>query len=98
MNDKILFTWRTTEGEPVTVGKRTITPVSQALVLRWPGGGGVWNRPAAVLVEENGRRQRHVILDFTRLVQVAALGLSALFAMLALLTPNRKEKTDDKGI
>lgn len=50
---KGIIRWQTLSGEPITVGDVTITPQSQALIIRLPFGGLVWNRPVAVLVEHS---------------------------------------------
>ena len=47
--------WQAVSGEEVTVGDVTLTPQSQALTIRWPNGGFVWNRPVSVLVERGGQ-------------------------------------------
>jgi hypothetical protein len=71
-------------GESVTVGDVTVTPQSQARILRWPWVGWVWNRPIAVLVERGGQSERIPIVDVTRLVQVGLLGLGLAFFIVAL--------------
>jgi hypothetical protein len=43
---------------PVTVDNVTVTPRSRTLVVRLPKGGFVWNRPTAVVVEQDGRARR----------------------------------------
>jgi hypothetical protein len=77
--------WRTFTGEPVTLGGLTVTPESQALTIRLPTGGVVWNRPSAVHVEQDGRVARLPIIDITRLAQVALLSLSLCFTIVALI-------------
>jgi hypothetical protein len=67
---------QTHSGEPVTIGNVTITPQAQALSLRWPNGGFVWNRPVAILVEGGAERERIPIVDVTLVAQVALLGLT----------------------
>jgi len=76
----------TNRGEPVTVGDATLTPQSQAVVLRWPNGGFVWNRPVAVRVEQGGDVRQIPILDITRLVQV---GLWVFWIILVFRTAGR---------
>lgn len=77
------------DGQPVTVGGRTVTPQAQVLSLRLPwdrravAGGFVWNRPVAVVVEENGRSQRLPILDVTRMIMLAVAVVSTAVALLA---------------
>ena len=77
---------------PVTVGGVTVTPLARALVVRWPGGGLVWNRPAAVLVEREGRVRRIPIVDVTRLVQAGLLGLGLALAIASLVHSMRRKE------
>jgi hypothetical protein len=51
----------------VTVHDVTVTP-SRELVVRWPKSGLVWNRPTAVLVEQDGQTRRIPIVDVTRIL------------------------------
>ncbi len=92
---------KTGEGSPVRVGDTTVTPVSQALVLRtpWLGRGGsgaaatfVWNRPVAVLVERAGRVERRPIVDVTRILvwTILAAGLLARWRLAAARRNNRR--------
>jgi hypothetical protein len=45
-------------GSPVTVSDATITPLARSSIVRWPGGGAVWSRPAEILVERDGSTDR----------------------------------------
>jgi len=74
-----IFEWRTFSGDKIAIGDVTVTPQSQALIVRWPGGGFVWNRPAAILVERDEGTERIPIVDVTRLAQWGLLGLSLVF-------------------
>jgi hypothetical protein len=80
-------------GEPVQRNGLTVTPLAQSLRVRLPfgpaGWGFVWNRPAAVLVEQNGRVERLPIVDVTRLAQI---GLLAALFVVARLTRRRRRK------
>ena len=76
---------RTVSGEAVTVADITLTPQSQAVTVRWPDGGLVWNRPVAVLVERAGQTERIPIVDVTRAIQLGLFGLSLVFAMVTLI-------------
>jgi hypothetical protein len=78
-----ILQWRTAEAEPIQVGDRRITAVSQALVLRLPFGGFVWNRPAWVTVEQGGQLRRIWIIDYTRLILWGLGLLSLVFGLLA---------------
>ncbi|MFN8488800.1 MAG: hypothetical protein U0350_14455 [Caldilineaceae bacterium] len=84
--------WTTQAGAPITIHDTTITPLAQALTIRWSGGGFVWNRPVALLVNRNGQREQISILDVTRLVQLI-LFTSAVLLGLILLLGSTKEKT-----
>ena len=84
--------WRTVSGNPVTAREVTVIPQVQTLTIRWPGGGWVWNRPAAVMVESEGQVARLPIVDVTRLVQVGIL-LAGLVFIIMMSIYNRKERT-----
>lgn len=78
-----LINWETKSGTPIQVGEMTITPQAQALSLRSPFGGFVWNRPSGVLVEENGRVTQYPITDVTRRVILACIAITILVNLLA---------------
>ncbi len=84
--------WRTETGQPVTVGGVTVTPVAHALVARLPGGAVVWNRPVALVIEPDGRRQRVPLLDSTRLAQAALLGLGLLAVLIGVVAGTRRKE------
>ena len=79
----IMVQWQTVSGDPVTVGDVTVTPQSKALIVRWPFGGFVWNRPVAVLVERDGSRivERMRVIDVTRMVQLGLLGFGLILSI-----------------
>lgn len=73
-------------GTPRSIGGLTITPESQALIMRWPRGAWIWNRPAAVRIErEDGSVERMPIVDVTRVAQWALGGLAAIFAAVSVV-------------
>ena len=76
---------KTSTGKPIIRGNMTITPQAQALVVRFPFGGFVWNRPVAVLVERDGRRERFPIFDVTRFAVVAMAGSGMALTLGAVL-------------
>jgi hypothetical protein len=78
------FRWETDSGEPVTVGDLTVTPQSQALTIRWPGGGWSWNRPVALVVERDQRSERIPIVDVTRAAQLGVLVFGLVVGLLTL--------------
>ena len=82
---KDMVQWQTVLGEPVAAGGAVLTPQAQVLAVRWPGGGWVWSRPVAILVDRDGTRERVPIADVTRVVQWALLGLSAGFFLMTLI-------------
>ena len=91
LND--LFQVQTVSGQPVTVGKITVTPLSQALIVRLPIGGFVWHRPTAILVERDGTAKRFPIVDITRNLQLWLLGCSLALSIVSLIKlSQRKER------
>ena len=90
---KDFISFKTTSGDPQTIGDATITPQSQALIVRFPFGGFVWNRPVAVLVDRNGQTERIPIVDVTRIAQLSVLGLTLAFSIIiAALAARRRSK------
>jgi hypothetical protein len=90
---KNVLQWQNGFGEPVPAGDFTVTPQSQALVVRWPFGVWVWNRPVAVVVEGRGELQRIPVVDVTRLVQLSLITIS-LACWIAFLFFGRQRKQD----
>jgi hypothetical protein len=86
---KKIWQWELLDSKPVKVGERTITPQARVMSVRLPFGGFVWNRPAAVLVEENGRIQRLPIPDSTRMMILAAAAVSTAVALLIKLQSSK---------
>ena len=68
---------KNSSSQVVTAGEFTLTPQSQALIVRLPYFRAVWNRPVAVVVERGGEIQRLPIVDVTRLVQLCLIAVSA---------------------
>ncbi|HLQ28702.1 MAG TPA: hypothetical protein VK140_05630, partial [Ktedonobacteraceae bacterium] len=80
-------------GQPVTVESVTVTPQSQALIVRLPIGGFVWNRPTAILVERDETAKRFPIVDVTRILQLWLLGFSLVLSIVSLVKfSQRKER------
>jgi hypothetical protein len=96
-NKKNLIQWQTHKGEKVSVGEVAITPESQALSIRWPYGGFVWNRPVGVLVEREGRTEHIPIVDVTRMAQVGFLGLTLAFSTLFMIFTFKKRRRIQNG-
>lgn len=91
---KEMFQWQTVSGDPVAMGNVSVTPQSQALIIRAPFGGLVWNRPVAILVQRGEQAERIPIVDVTRVAQLGLLGLSLAFAILAILARPRREPNE----
>jgi hypothetical protein len=75
----------TRSGKPITVGKRTITSQSQFVMVHFPFGGFVWNRPTAVHVTENNHTYSIPITDPTRLALWTFTGFTALISLFVWL-------------
>jgi hypothetical protein len=93
---KAMVRRQTIASRPVTVGSVTVTPLSRVLTLRTPIGGVAWNRPVAVIVEQEGRVECHPIRDITRVLQLGVMGISVLISiMLIARCWQRKEVSHD---
>ncbi len=93
MRLKDVFQVQTVSGQPVTVESVTVTPQSQALIVRLPIGGFVWNRPTAILVERDETTKRFPIVDITRILQLWLLGFSLVLSIVSLVKfSQRKER------
>jgi hypothetical protein len=90
------FKWQTKSGETVSVGDMAVTPQSQALTVRWPRGGWVWNRPVAVLVERGEERKRIPIVDVTRVAQLGLYVLALMFGIAGLFLLTRERSTQNE--
>lgn len=91
--------WQLRTGRPVEVEEITLTPVSRRLLLRWNGGGFVWQFPVAVLVEEEGEETHLPVPDVTRIAWLALVAATLMtLVILALLRAQdnaQKEKMDE---
>jgi hypothetical protein len=87
--------WQTINGDPITIGNVTVTPQSQALAVRWPFGGFVWNRPVAVLVERGGYTERIPIVDTTRMAQIGIFGFGLACAIMGFISATRQRRNSD---
>jgi hypothetical protein len=89
---KKVLQWQTLSGDKATIGDVTVTPQSQALTVRWPNGGLVWSRPAAVLVERGEQTERVPIVDVTRIAQLGLFGLSLVFIVMTIVLSARRRR------
>ena len=86
---------QTNTGEKITAGNLSLTPQSKALTIRLPFGGLVWNRPVAVLVEENGQTRRIPIVNATRLAQVGVLALALVSVIISAIIAQKRSHQDE---
>jgi hypothetical protein len=73
-------------GQPVQVGKRTLTPFAQSFQLTFPGwvGGLIWNRPVSVLVQDEDEQEEVIpIPDVTRQTIWALAGVSLILMLVS---------------
>ena len=92
---KEMLKWQRLSGDKVSVGDVTVTPQSQALTVRWPNGGFVWNRPVSVLVQRGEGTERIPIVDVTRMAQLGLLGLGVVFSVVALMVSVRGRRVQN---
>lgn len=88
---KRVIEWQTTSAAPVTVGEVTVTPQSKALIVRWPNGGWVWNRPVSVLVEQGGQTETIPVVDVTRGFQLGLLGFGLFLSIFSIVRSTRRK-------
>lgn len=75
-----IFRWSAVDGDPIRAGDVTVVPRSRTLTIAAGPVAMAWQRPTSVLIERDGRAERHAILDVTFIAQVALLVVAALFA------------------
>ncbi len=81
VGQKPTIDWQRHRGETIAAGDVRVTPESQALTVRWPQGGLVWNRPVAIWIHRDGEQERIPILNITRAI---VWGLYATVALLGI--------------
>lgn len=84
---------KTVSGPPLNLGRLTLTPQAKVLTVRLPFGGFVWNRAAAVLVEEAGQTKRYPVVNATRKVQRTLTRMSLLVMIISLILIKRRKET-----
>ena len=94
-NERV-FELKTHAGQPWTVGDVAITPESQALILRWAGGGFVWNRPVAALIERGGETERVPIADVTLWARLTLVGFLLIFMLGTIVRSIGKGRRADE--
>ena len=76
------FELKTVQGTAVHTPHYTLIPESQALTIRFPFGGFVWQRPTAVLIEQGEQTERQPIVDVTRQATWGLLVASLLIPII----------------
>ena len=74
------------------IGKYTLTPMSQAVMLRVKQGGAMWQRPVGVTVNDGEGEYFLPIVDYTRIIQAGLLTASAFLAFFYFMSMFRKRK------
>jgi hypothetical protein len=69
----------------IKIGDASVTPQMQSVMLGWPYGRLVWNRPIAIVLEQDNQATRIPITDITRILIGGFLGLGLFFAMATIL-------------
>lgn len=81
-----IIQWYRETGTAVQHENLTVTPESQVLKIELPFGGFVWQRPTAVIVnEEHGGVRKLPIADVVRTAVFAIWGFAALLVVVSWL-------------
>ena len=91
--ERNLVQFRNVSGQPITLGRFTLTPQARILTIRLPFGGFVWNRAGSVVVEEAGQTKLYPVVNVTRIAQIALAGSSLLFTIISLFMIKRRKVT-----
>lgn len=83
---------KTVQGTAVQTPHHSLIPESQALIIKFPYGGFVWQRPTAVLVQQGEQTRRYPITDVTRLATWSVLAASLLVTLLLRLLSRSQEQ------
>ncbi len=75
-----LIRWQRSQGKPLKIGDLTVIPEARSLIVRWPHGGFVWNRPVAIIVQRHGETRRLPIADVTRRLEMTLLSAPLVLA------------------
>jgi hypothetical protein len=83
--------WQKVSGQPLVVHDLRLTPQSQVLIICFPWGAFVHNRPAAMLVEQHGQMDYLPIVDRTRRIQLWLFGLGLLISIVSFVQLARRK-------
>ena len=76
---------RTDTGEPITIRGVTVVPQSQAIVVRLPFGGVLWNRPVGVLIKRGEETRRRPITDVSATICRVLFGIGVVCVSIAIV-------------
>lgn len=95
---KPFWIWRSFPVATHEIGTQRITPVVQAIGLRWPGGGWLWQFPLAVEVEneQEDATTRLPIPDLTRTVVWFLAALSLVIVLTTALAVAQRRRASPK--
>jgi hypothetical protein len=79
------------------VGDRRVTLLSSVLIIRLPWGNYVWQRPKAIIVEQQGRQVMLPIRDVTRRIELGLYGLGLLLTGVGWLRRRRKGQAYERS-
>jgi hypothetical protein len=88
--------WERKKGQPIyDENGRIIRPISRVLNVWWrPFGGGVWNWPVAVEVEENGAVRELPIVHVTLW---ATFGIGLMVILASILTSGANKRRSKRS-
>lgn len=88
--------WERKVGQPIYAeGGRVVRPISRVLSVWWrPYGGGVWNLPVAVQIEEYGSLQEIPIVNVNLWAQIG-IGLMVILVNLFILTAGKRRSQQE---
>jgi hypothetical protein len=81
---------KTVRGESIVTDNNIITPLSQALIVRFPFGGLIWNRPVAIEVDTGKDIRRLPIVDITLAIQIGIFTVGAMLTVIYWLIGRRR--------
>jgi len=74
--------WQKVSGQPLVVHDLRLTPQSQVLIIRFPWGAWIHNRPTVMLVGRNGQVDYLPIVDRTRRIQLWLFGMGLVISTI----------------
>jgi hypothetical protein len=69
-----------------------VTPVSKTLTVKLPFWGFVWNRPAAIVVDDGESTEEMAIVDVTLLAQIGLLAVGLAATIVGLMSNSARKR------